>query len=41
MKINGHWYSKETGLLYPEIDGIPCLLEQQAILASQYLNFNS
>jgi ubiquinone/menaquinone biosynthesis C-methylase UbiE/uncharacterized protein YbaR (Trm112 family) len=41
MKINGHWYSKETGLLYPEIDGIPCLLEQNAILATQYLIFNS
>lgn len=41
LKINGHWYSKETGLLYPEIDGIPCLIEQQAILATQYLIFNS
>lgn len=40
LKINGHWYSKETGLLYPEIDGIPCLLEQHAILATQYLIFN-
>lgn len=40
IKINGHWYSRETGLLYPEIDGIPCLLEQQAILATQYLKFN-
>ena len=40
IKINGHWYSSETGLLYPEIDGIPCLLEQQAILATQYLKFN-
>ena len=41
LKINGHWYSKETGLLYPEIDGIPCLLEQHAILATKYLIFNS
>jgi ubiquinone/menaquinone biosynthesis C-methylase UbiE/uncharacterized protein YbaR (Trm112 family) len=41
LKINGHWYSKETGLLYPEIDGIPCLLEHHAILATQYLIFNS
>jgi ubiquinone/menaquinone biosynthesis C-methylase UbiE/uncharacterized protein YbaR (Trm112 family) len=40
IKINGHWYSSESGLLYPEIDGIPCLLEQQAILATQYLKFN-
>ena len=40
-KINGNWYSKETGLVYPDIDGIPCLLEQHAILATKYLNFNS
>jgi ubiquinone/menaquinone biosynthesis C-methylase UbiE/uncharacterized protein YbaR (Trm112 family) len=38
-KIRGNWYSKETGLLYPEIDEIPCLLEQNAILATHYLNF--
>lgn len=41
LKINGHWYSESSGLLYPEIDSIPCLLEQQAILATQYLNFNA
>jgi ubiquinone/menaquinone biosynthesis C-methylase UbiE len=41
IKLNGHWYSKEAGLLYPEIDGIPCLIEQQAILATKYLNFNA
>ena len=40
-KIGGHWYSKESGLLYPEIDGIPCLLEQQTILATHYLNFTA
>jgi ubiquinone/menaquinone biosynthesis C-methylase UbiE/uncharacterized protein YbaR (Trm112 family) len=40
-KVSGNWYSKETGLLYPQIDGIPCLLEQQALLATHYLNFNS
>jgi ubiquinone/menaquinone biosynthesis C-methylase UbiE/uncharacterized protein YbaR (Trm112 family) len=38
-KIRGNWYSKETGLLYPEIDEIPCLIEQQAILATHYLKF--
>ncbi len=40
-KIRGHWYSKESGLLYPQIDGIPCLLEQQTILATHYLNFTA
>lgn len=38
-KVRGNWYSDETGLLYPEIDGIPCLLEQNAILATHYLKF--
>lgn len=38
--INGCWYSKETGLLYPIIDGIPCFLEQNAILATHYHQFN-
>jgi ubiquinone/menaquinone biosynthesis C-methylase UbiE len=38
-KIRGNWYSNETGLLFPEIDEIPCLLEQNAILATHYLNF--
>ena len=41
VKLNGNWYSKEAGLLYPEIDGVPCLIEQQAILATKYLNFNA
>jgi ubiquinone/menaquinone biosynthesis C-methylase UbiE/uncharacterized protein YbaR (Trm112 family) len=38
-KIRGNCYSNETGLLYPEVDEIPFLLEQHAILAKHYLNF--
>jgi ubiquinone/menaquinone biosynthesis C-methylase UbiE len=32
-------HSEEAGLLYPLIDGIPCLLSGNAILATQYANF--
>ena len=32
-------YSEEAGLVYPAIDGIPCLLSGNAILATQYANF--
>jgi ubiquinone/menaquinone biosynthesis C-methylase UbiE/uncharacterized protein YbaR (Trm112 family) len=32
-------YNREGGLLYPLIDDIPCLLSGNAILASQYTNF--
>ncbi|MCU0421859.1 MAG: class I SAM-dependent methyltransferase [Bacteroidia bacterium] len=39
-KINGNWYSEESGLLYPDVNEIPCLLEQQAMLATHYLKFN-
>jgi ubiquinone/menaquinone biosynthesis C-methylase UbiE len=45
--ITGEWlksdsqvmYSEESGLLYPLVDGIPCLLSGNAILATQYANF--
>ena len=40
-KINGCWFSEQSGILYPEIDEIPCLLEQNAILATKFLQFNS
>lgn len=33
------FFSEDTGLLYPVIDGIPCLLSGNAILATQYGNF--
>jgi uncharacterized protein YbaR (Trm112 family) len=39
-KNRGNWFSEETGILYPEVDHIPCLLEQNAILASHYTQFN-
>ncbi|TAE82980.1 MAG: methyltransferase domain-containing protein [Bacteroidetes bacterium] len=39
-QINNNWYSKESGLLYPNIDGVPCLIEQQALLATHYQVFN-
>lgn len=40
-KINGSWFSEQSGILYPEIDEVPCLLEQNAILATKFLKFNS
>jgi ubiquinone/menaquinone biosynthesis C-methylase UbiE len=39
-KIGGNWYSQESGLLYPDVNEIPCLLKQQAMLATHYLKFN-
>lgn len=38
IKNNDSYYSPESMLAYPVIDGIPCLLEQNAIVATKYLN---
>lgn len=37
-KIRGNYFSKESMLLYPIIDGIPCLLPDNAIIATHYLD---
>ncbi|WP_417682579.1 class I SAM-dependent methyltransferase [Roseibium sp.] len=34
MKTDGFWYSKETGLAFPELKGIPILKSDNGILAS-------
>ncbi|WP_346911516.1 class I SAM-dependent methyltransferase [uncultured Roseibium sp.] len=34
MKTDGFWYSKETGLAFPELKGIPVLKSDNGILAS-------
>lgn len=39
MKINDEFFSPDSLLLYPKAGGIPCLLPNNAIVASHYLNF--
>jgi len=39
MRDHQALFNQDGGLLYPIIDGIPCLLSGNAILASQYTNF--
>ena len=35
-KVEGGYYSTESGLYYPEVGGIPCLIEENAILATHF-----
>ncbi len=37
-KIRDNYFSKESLLLYPIIEGIPCLLPENAIIATHYLD---
>jgi uncharacterized protein YbaR (Trm112 family) len=38
-KYENYWYCKEDGYAYPIINGIPCLIKENAILASQIHRF--
>lgn len=38
IQKNDAYYSQESMLAYPVIDGIPCLLPRNAIVATKYLN---
>jgi ubiquinone/menaquinone biosynthesis C-methylase UbiE len=40
-KSNNIFFSKESGLMFPIIDGIPCLVEQAAILGTHFDKFNN
>jgi len=37
-KIRGNYYSRESMLLYPVVDKVPCLLPDNAIIAIHYLD---
>ncbi|PNV76152.1 hypothetical protein BES34_003850 [Leptospira inadai serovar Lyme] len=37
--IRGSYYCKESLLVYPSIDNIPCLLSTNAVIATHYLDF--
>lgn len=38
MRKNDAYYSQESLLAYPILDGVPCLLPRNAIVATKYLN---
>ena len=39
-KCNNVYFSKESGIMYPVINGIPCLSEQAALLGTHFGDFN-
>jgi hypothetical protein len=37
--LGGHWYSDESHLVYPVLEGVPCLLPGNGVLASSFPAF--
>ncbi len=41
IRNKGHFYCEECGLIYPSIDGIPCLLSQSGVMGTHFIETES